>query len=296
MAALFFQFHQVFSNVFHYYYAKKNFKTPSLYNLLSRIISAGSVILALYLTRSLFWAIFAYIVSTSFVNILAYYNLKRSEIFNQKSEINVVPEGRKLTLIGIIPTISNNFEQIAVSYFLGFIQLANYIITIKLTDTVKGFFNLWGNILFPKFVNTTRTVFLEKLRNVWIWLSWILLVLLLIIILPIFIPLLFGDEYKEIVVLAQLYSLVLIPRMIQRFIQNWSVARGELKLYFNITNILRIIDVGVTIVILIFYRTIFALILIRVINSYILALLSFLLMKYSNLKYEPAGGFNNLDG
>ncbi len=129
---------------------KKQFKLNNIFSVISTALYAGSIIIALAISREATALIIAYSVSTFAANLFFY--LKTIKIFNPQEtpSRDALSYGRKLTFINLISPIVSQIDNIIVTHFWGPAQLAVYSLARAIPDKVAPFIKDIVNLGLPK--------------------------------------------------------------------------------------------------------------------------------------------------
>lgn len=278
VASLFFPTYSCFNIIFSYYFAKREFRLPSICQSLISIFSSIAIIFAVYFLKTPPFIIFAYFFATSILYLAIYFIFRRREIINQSIDSTVPAYGFKLTLTSFIPTLADSLERLILTYFLGVKALATYLIAVKITDNIKGFLDA-NTIYFPKIINMPARVFLSKLKNLWIFIVLGAITISVIAATPFAIRLFFGPKYVDAIFVGQIYSLIVIPIMFKKMIENWLLAQKQPKIYFWLTNTFSLAMIVAIFIGLLLSRTILAFVIAKILVISFFAFLGTLLIK-----------------
>jgi|SRR3989344_970834 len=129
---------------------KKEFKLVNIANILSTIVYAIGIFLAIILSGDIFWIVFAYAITTFVPTLLFYiYVLLK---FKPKGEMSkeTLKYGRELTFIGFIEPIASQIDKILLAHFWGVAELAVYSLALAIPNRVTSFVKGWVGLGYPK--------------------------------------------------------------------------------------------------------------------------------------------------
>ncbi len=230
----FFPINYPFTIFFSYFTAHKLYKQMAIWQSVARIFTAVGVMVGILFFNNIFLILLVYCSTTMFFNIImCVYFYKKKEGSSGEIDTSVVTYGKQLTISNILPQVLNNFDRVVLPMFLGVEALAIYVVAVKIPDTIKGFFTSFIDSAFlPKLVAKKSDLVIEKIKNIWFFSSFIILLAVIILVLPVGIRLLFGSTYEAAILPAQIYTLAILPFFLRRIANNWMQANGKSKLFF----------------------------------------------------------------
>ncbi|MCD6471079.1 oligosaccharide flippase family protein [bacterium] len=188
---------------------KKRFDIFAKITSLINVISVLSIVLAVFLTKSLLWII----IATIFIDVIlaGYFTLfyVKKYIHNDKIEEDSIRFGKKVSFSLAFSNIANYFDSLIITYFLGFSDLAIFKIVTLLPNQIKVLANMFTPMLLPKMAskNTKKKDLMKHFKK------FFLIVVFLILIYLIIAPFVFKwlyPKYYEYVWLSMIYHLSFI--------------------------------------------------------------------------------------
>lgn len=146
---------------------KRQFKLNNIFGVISTALYAGSIIIALAISREATALIIAYSASTFAANLFFYF--KTIKIFNppETPSRGALSYGRKLTYINLISPIVGQIDNIVLAHFWGPAQLAVYSLARAMPDKIAPFIkdivNLGLPKLAPKTIEDIEKVFYKRI-------------------------------------------------------------------------------------------------------------------------------------
>jgi O-antigen/teichoic acid export membrane protein len=291
VAAIFFPATFALNGLFSYFNAKKQFFKLYALEFLMNLVNTSAVVLSVVFLKSAFWVILFNFASYSFFNIWLYFYIRRKEKLNENTDNDLIPYGKKLTLIGLIPQIFGSFDQLVIPHFLSIELLAVYTIAIKIPSALKNLLVSINPVIFPRLVEVKSAALLKKIFNVWIITAFLLFTLAAIFFLPFAIHLLFGTAYLSSIRIAQVYSLSIIPIFLTKVIQNWSLANKESSLYFKNTSFMDLGSAIFTTGALLIFHSLMAVVIAKVLANILTFIYALALIIWAKQKQEaPVSG------
>ena len=148
---------------------KKLFSIHVKYSVFNRIISAGAIIITLFITKNIFWLIAVYLVSHTLLNYSFYLITKLKLKPNKKEDPQTLSYGKHLTLMGVISVVANYLDRILLFTLVGSAQLAIYSFAILIPDQIKSLMkqNI-GALAFPKLsIKSRKEIKLNIMQKFW---------------------------------------------------------------------------------------------------------------------------------
>jgi O-antigen/teichoic acid export membrane protein len=195
-----------------YLNGRHQYRALGFYLTLFEFVKVLTLILVIiFSSRNLFSIIFAYLFIDSLVKFIIYKIVLKKFPPNKKVDIDMVSYGKKISLLKIIRTISNQADKILLFYLLGPIQLAIYSFAIRPVNEIRKFVGSIVDISTPKItVNDFATLKKTMPRKI---LGFILLLLPLVFILIFLLPYLYKfifPRYVSSIIYAQIFTLVIL--------------------------------------------------------------------------------------
>lgn len=125
LVALFLPFLESFQIYLYFWNGKKRFDIQTKYEVLSSLLVALSLILAIYLTENLLVIISAFLFSHTFFDWLLY---KRTlaYVVNKEEDIQAISFGKHLTVMGFLSVAATHIDKLLLWKFLGAAEVAIY--------------------------------------------------------------------------------------------------------------------------------------------------------------------------
>ncbi|MES2059976.1 MAG: oligosaccharide flippase family protein [Patescibacteria group bacterium] len=191
-----------------YVQGKKDYKRYFYYSTLNTVISYGGVIAMLYFTKSFIWIAFGNIFFGFIGNFLIYKMTVKQMKPNEKTDPEMIPYGRHLSIMGIPQGLVGSLDALLIFHYLGAPELAVYSFATLFPERLSGGLKFISSIAFPKFsAKSEQDVQGFFHKKIW----WLLLFLAGVAALyAIFAPYLFEflfPTYMSAVPFTRLYSL-----------------------------------------------------------------------------------------
>jgi len=219
ISALFIPFFETFFIYSFYYQGHLDFKTPAIYESLSRLLQALIMILTALLTHSIIALVISFFIGQTITRYFFYYiTCQKNTVMprNESTSYNkIVSQGKKLSATTFIGITVENIDKLIVWHFLGATALATYTVLLLLPTQIAKTLSLGGQVLFPKFANMSLSEI--SLRS-FSWKLGMIGILLSLGMIPVFIlitlifPHLFSSFTNELPILYYALPLIaLIP-------------------------------------------------------------------------------------
>ena len=223
---------------------KKLFSIYAKYSAFNRIISAGTIIITLFVTKNLFWLIAVYLVSHTLLNYSFYLITKSKLKPNKKEDPQTLSYGKHLTLMGIISTIANHLDKILLFTLVGSVQLAIYSFATLVPDQIKGIIKQnVGMLAFPKLsIKSRKEIKLNIMQKFWKLFFLVGILIVIYIIISPFLYRIFFPQYLDSIPYSQLFALsfITIPAALLDTIFQAKMMKKELYI-IKIIPVIRII-------------------------------------------------------
>lgn len=186
---------------------KKDFKNLSKYSAISTVIWAATILFTLLLTENPLWLIFAYLISTTGINLFFYvYSIKKNKP-NEEIDLKSISYGKHLSLINVLGNIANFLDNILVFHYLGPAPLAIYNFASSPADQVKGLLKSTPTLAMPKIaphsLKETDAIIRKRLPQ--LILVGAVLVAIYIVLIP-YVFKIFFPKYLSSIFFARLYG------------------------------------------------------------------------------------------
>lgn len=195
------------------YYAngKKDFARLSIYNIVKGVLPAIALISTIFFTKNVIIIIFVYFFANTAVALLTYRDAIHFYKPNANDDPGILDYSKKLSLIGMLSTLTAQADKILIFTHIGAAELAIYSIAMAFPEQIKSALRNLNFLMIPKFAERNPEQTLE-LRGKVIKLSLLLVVITLLYILaaPLLYGLFFPTYADSAVKLSQLFSLSLL--------------------------------------------------------------------------------------
>jgi O-antigen/teichoic acid export membrane protein len=227
-----------------YLAGKKLFGIQVKYSTITQILAIASIIITLFLTKSLIVLVLVYFLSNTFLRIYFLFQVIKKNPPNKKEGSETISFGKHLSFVRIFHTIASQIDKILLFNILGPVQVAIYsFATLPIREATTFLQNI-RLLALPKLVTRDKKeikkTLLKKVGKATLLI--IPLVLLYIIIAP-YIYKIFFPQYTESIIYSQLFALTLIAfpaSMIALFFQA-QMMKKELYQFNIISPLIQII-------------------------------------------------------
>lgn len=223
---------------------KKDFKTSSIYFILSHLIAFCISILTLSLTTSVPILVLSYFIGWTLARGIFLVITIRTHSLTGEFDHSAIPYGKHLSAMGIIGTIANSLDRLLIFHLLGGAELAIYSIIIGPPEQIKGLLKHIYTLSLPKFSSVSiesskKTIWNKTFRFM---LAISILVFVYILIAPLAFKLIFP-MYAHDVFYSQIYALSLIPIA---FMLPYSLleSSGSTKILYKYNTYTSVIEIG----------------------------------------------------
>ena len=287
LGAVFFPTTYAFNCLFTLFNGRKQFFKFYAWEFIMNLVSTASVVFAVLVLKDILWILAFNFASYAVFYLVLYYFIVKRENLNSEQDEEIIPYGKKLTYIGLIPQILGNFDQLVIPHFLGVDSLAIYAISVKIPSALKNLMVSINPIIFPRLVDLKISAVLKKMANFWMIFSFLILLLITIASLPFAIHLLFGPNYLQAVRLAQIASLSIFPVFLTKVVTDWSLANKQSKFYLNITAISDLGNAVFVIGALLIFHTLVSMVIAKVVVNVLALLVALILALKSRSSTGP---------
>lgn len=195
------------------YYAngKKDFTRLSIYNITKGVIPALALIATLFITKNVLIIIFVYFFANTAIALLTYRNAIYFYKPNSIDDPDILEYSKKLSLLGMLSTLTAQADKILIFTSIGAAELAIYSIAMAFPEQIKSALRNLNFLMIPKFAERNPEQTLE-LRGKIIKLSLLLITItiLYIVATPLLYKLFFPTYASEAIQLSQLFSLSIL--------------------------------------------------------------------------------------
>lgn len=211
VAGIFFPFMESSTSYLSFLVGKRLFKNQAQYSTLSQIISSFVLIVILFIKRDLILIVLFYFLSNTLLRIFMTIKTIKKYKPNKNECQETIPYGKRLSLLEIITTVSDQIDKIILYGLAGPIQVAVYSFSELPIRQINSFLRNLRLLALPKLAIKTKLevhkTLLKKIGGL------MLIVLLIVSIYIVFVPCLykiFFPEYLESVKYSQILSLTLL--------------------------------------------------------------------------------------
>ena len=233
-------------SIFHgYLRGKKLFKSFTKYSLITQLISAGCLIIVLFLSNNLFLILLAYFIPYTALRFIFLKVVLKKFPPNQKKDPKTLSYGKHLSLMDVMGLVADRLDYILLYHFLGAGVLAVYSFALIVPQKITGFF---GGIINPLFFPKLSEKKAEDLKinlpqkAFKLFLVLIPVVAVYIISAP-FLYKIFFPKYLESVFYSQIFalSILLFPGILFTTFLAAQMKKKQLYIYKFISSFIRIV-------------------------------------------------------
>ncbi|MEX1026542.1 MAG: oligosaccharide flippase family protein [Candidatus Paceibacterota bacterium] len=138
IAAVLFAFYAAAPTYLDFWEGRARFDVRAFYGVFSDIGISGAIIVTLLVSDRLEIILLAFFAGTALFHGISYLRTRRAAQ-NTQPDPDLIPFGKNLTAMRMIETIAQHIDKIIVWQFLGPVQLAIYIFSIKPIERAKAF-------------------------------------------------------------------------------------------------------------------------------------------------------------
>lgn len=195
------------------YYAngKKDFTRLSIYNIAKGVVPAIALIATLFVTQNILIIIFVYFLANTTIALLTYRDSIRFYKPNTTDDPGILDYSKKLSLLGMLSTLTAQADKILIFTSIGAAELAIYSIAMAFPEQIKSALRNLNFLMIPKFAERDPEQNLE-LRGKIFKLSLLLIgiTVLYVIAAPLLYQLFFPTYADDAVQLSQIFSLSIL--------------------------------------------------------------------------------------
>jgi len=236
IAAIFFPL-MVSSEIYLSYLAgKRLFGIQVKYNTISQVLAIISIIITLFLTKSLIVLVLIYFLSNTFLRIYFLFQTIKKNPPNKNEESGTISFGKHLSFLRIIKTISGQLDQVLLFNILGPIQVAIYSFATLPIREINIFLQNIRLLALPK-LSTQLKKDIKKtlLKKVGRGTLLIIPFVVAYILIAPYVYKIFFPQYTESVIYSQLFALTLIAFPASMIALSFQAQMMKKELYkFNI--------------------------------------------------------------
>lgn len=207
-----------FVNSFQIYNAfllgKKEFKTQTLYLILSQLFIAITLIAAISLTQNVVYLVSIYLLANLIPSLIFFFKIRllaKLTKLASPEDPGITSFAKHLSLINVVSTISGYLDQFLAFHFLGPANLATYTFAIAPPEQIKGLFQSIPDLALPKFSERSEEELKKtiKRKSVILFIFAVLIVGIYILFAPWFYKI-FFPRYLDSVFLSQIFALSML--------------------------------------------------------------------------------------
>lgn len=262
------------------YYAngKKDFTRLSVYNIVKGVVPALALIATLFVTKNVLIIIFVYFLANTAISLLTYQDAIRFYKPNTTDDPGILDYSKKLSLLGMLSTLTAQADKILIFTSIGAAELAIYSIAMAFPEQIKSALRNLNFLMIPKFAERDPEQTLE-LRGKVIKLSLLLvaITMLYMVAAPLLYKLFFPTYAADAVRLSQLFSLSILAT-IAMIPNSLMIAHKRNKDLFVINTASSIIQLTF-LAIGIYWGGMMGVAISKVVSAYISVILSFIAIK-----------------
>ncbi len=190
---------------------KKLFKDSAKYTAGGQIIVAGTMIIALLLTKNIFLIIAVYLLSSTLSRLIFLKITVSKTKLNKTKDPAAVPFGIHLTAMNVLGMIADQLDKIIMWHFLGAAALAVYSFALAPVSQITNFLKSVPQLSLPKFASQNKEEIKKTLPKKMAKFFLILLAgtLIYIFLVPYFFKI-FFPQYLESIKYSIFYSLAIL--------------------------------------------------------------------------------------
>ena len=237
ISAVFIPFFENFFIYSFYYRGKLDFKTPAIYESISKIIQALLLAGTAWLSQNIIILIVVFFIG----QILSQYYFYKKTTYSVITDANdnqstakAIRYGKHLTLLGVLGSLAVNIDKLFIWHFFGAEKLAIYVVAMTIPLTMTRTLNIIPELIFPKMsrklgADTSFTV----IKILGVTLSFATIISILYVLAA---PTIFSfifPRYTESVQLTQALSLI-IPLFLASSLSWYALVSKNAKRMMNI--------------------------------------------------------------
>ena len=219
-----------------YLLGKKEFKTQTLYLILSQLFIALTLITAIFLTQNIVYLVGIYLLANLIPSLIFFLRTKLIAKLTGPKDQGIISFAKHLSLINVVSTISGYLDQFLAFHFLGPANLATYTFAVAPPEQIKGLFQSIPDLALPKFSERSEEDLKKtiKRKSIILFIFAALVVGIYILLAPWFYKI-FFPRYLDSVFLSQIFALSMLNTPATFIIPALTAHKKIKKLYwFNI--------------------------------------------------------------
>jgi O-antigen/teichoic acid export membrane protein len=214
----------------------QNFKTSSIYQIISQLLIFISVSIAAIFTEDIIVVFFAFLFSTFIFRLIFFCIFYSSNIIKEKSDPELLSMGKKITYTNLLNKLIKQSDKFLIWHFFGAATTAFYSIALLLPTTAATFVGFASQIVLPKFskkdwkIKNNKKDLLKKIFFYTLFLG--VSVLFYYLLLP-FVIKTFFPEYIESIGLGYIFGLYLFFTPINNIFHQVFISCNRVRLVFH---------------------------------------------------------------
>jgi len=189
---------------------QKKFKTLAYYATTIRVLSVAVLIGTVFFTKNVTIIVLANILPLTLLNTLAYIQVKKKHVDNDKVDGETISYGKHLSVMNILTTVAQRIDNIVLFQY-GAVDVAIYNIATAPVENINWVKKGIKTLSFPSFSKKTKKEIKHNTkRRLVLILGVITAIIILYILSAPFIFEIFFRQYMESVFYSQIYAVSLI--------------------------------------------------------------------------------------
>lgn len=148
-----------------YLNGKKEFRAQSFYGIVSSVVVAVLMLLAIFLTGDVLPLVLAYFVGTAAITFFLYTRTLKKFPPNEKADPSAIEYGKHLSVMTFFGTIAGSLDSFLLWHFLGPIALAVYSFAIAIPNLIKDILGNLTTLALPKLSQRSMKEIRERLPH-----------------------------------------------------------------------------------------------------------------------------------
>jgi len=234
-----------------YLSGKKDFRTSGILSVLRTTLSAGALLITIFLTQNVIIIILVYYVSITLLSLASFFiTNKKYPSIRTNIDPDTITFGKHLSLMGILSGVAAHIDKILIFHFLGATQLAVYAFAIAIPDQLKQPAKIMATLALPKLSQQSIPELKKTIHTkaIMVFVVVILVAIIYVLTAPYIYKLLFP-QYTESIFYSQLYAVILLFIPTGLYLQTLIAHMKKEVLYIvNLTN--SVTKIGLLIILL----------------------------------------------
>ena len=222
---------------------KKDFKTMSLYDVVTRIVLLVTLVTTLFLTQNVVVILLVYFVSYIVIRFVFLRRTVKRHPLNKEEDAQTISYAKHLSVQSALSLVAEQLDKVIIFHFLGAAPLAIYALAVTPVDQLGGLLKNVRSLALPKFSASRPEDLQETLGAKVRKMEYIIapLVILYVVLAPFIFKIAFP-QYLDSVVLSQVLSLLLlfVPRSLFTTALKAQMKTKELYIFRIVSPLLRI--------------------------------------------------------